>query len=329
MALQEDEEIGRADGKPHCQGEGGAKDFLRKLSDPFWFQAFGSVLGFDWHSSGLTTTVIGALAESDIEGVSILGGKGRRARISPLLEEIGHEELAETSRLVAKMDTSVLQDGFSLYMHSMAFDERGRWVVVQQGMSGKWARRYHWYWEDEFFNTRSGIASPIQKERVLNLSSKESKNARKAMLDILNDGIRKSDILMMSKETNLLNFGRKDLRMGLDIDWRAMDRIVEREFSSFKSLVLGKGIGPKTIRALALVARLVYGTEPDWRDPVTYTYAHGGKDGVPYPVDRKQYEKTISYLADVVEGLDIEKRERLEMLSRLSSFEKHLTSAGN
>ncbi len=218
------------------------------------------------------------------------------------------------------MDTAVLQDGFSLYIHSMAFDEKGRWAIIQQGMDGKWARRYHWSWEDEFFRTRSGIISEARKGEVLNLSSGKSEESRKAILDILGEGIRKSDILALRKDTNLLNFDRRDLRMPINIDWQKLNRLKEMEIRDFRGLVMEKGVGPKTVRALALIAKIVYGAEPDWEDPVDYTYAHGGKDGVPYPVSRKRYDSSIRYLRDVVEGLDIGKKERLRMLARIDRF---------
>ncbi|MCD6575546.1 MAG: DUF763 domain-containing protein [Nanoarchaeota archaeon] len=304
--------------------EYGQDEFLRRLSDPFWFQAFGCVLGFDWHSSGLTTTVLGALKVSLNEknlGIQVAGGKGATSRKTP--NEIENtqfnlstkkiEKLVKASKLSAKVDNSLIQDGFQLYHHNFIFTEKGKWTVIQQGMNNSWARRYHWLSEDvKTFveEPHSAIISDMKKEKVLNLTAKESKETRQATLDLVNS----KDILTLPKRHEIL---KKDLSPRA---MKVVNLIYEFQPKNYEELISIKGVGPKTIRALTLISDLIYGTKASWRDPVKYSFAHGGKDGIPYPVDRPIYDKNIQILKDAIENAKVGKKEKLLAFKRLSAF---------
>ncbi|MCD6547001.1 MAG: DUF763 domain-containing protein [Nanoarchaeota archaeon] len=306
--------------------EYGADEFLRRLANPFWFQAFGCVLGFDWHSSGLTTTVLGALKVSLNEknlGIQVCGGKGATSRKTPMeientefnLSTKKIEELKRASKLSAKVDNSLIQDGFQLYHHNFIFTEKGKWAVVQQGMSDSWARRYHWLSEN--VNTfveepHSAIVCDLKKEKVLNLTAKESKETRKATLDL----VKSKNILTLPKRHGIL---KKDLTP------RAMKIIklaYELQPRDYEELISIKGVGPKTIRSLTLISDLIYGTKASWKDPVKYSFAHGGKDGIPFPVDKPIYDKSIEILRDAIENAKIGKKEKILAIKRLSEFAK-------
>ncbi len=306
--------------------EYGKDEFLRRLSDPFWFQAFGCVLGFDWHSSGLTTTVLGALKVSLNEknlGIKVCGGKGATSRKTP--SEIENtdfdlstkkiENLVKASKLSAKVDNSLIQDGFQLYHHNFIFTEKGKWAVIQQGMSESWARRYHWLSEDvKTFveEPHNAIVSDTKKEDVLNLTAKESRETRQATLDL----VKGKNILTLPKRHEIL---KKDLSK------RAMKFILvahESQPKNYEELISIKGIGPKTIRALSLISDLIYGTKASWKDPVKYSFAHGGKDGIPHLIDKPIYDKNIEILRDAIENAKIGRKEKIFAIKRLSHFFK-------
>ncbi len=304
----------------------GSKEFLKRLSDPYWFQAFGCVLGFDWHSSGLTTTVCGALKQAGLEeqGIKICGGKGK-ASLKTVEEikksELGEkktEELIKASRLSAKVDNSCIQDGYELYHHVFVFDEKGCWSVVQQGMNEKngYARRYHWFSGEvkSFVEEPEKIACDKKEEKVLDLVSKKSKKAQKASLDAL----KEKDFLKLEK----LRLPRQHSIMLTAAEKKFLEKISELDLKDYEELVSLKGIGKKKLRALALTAELVYGEKASWEDPVKYSFAHGGKDGIPYPVDRALYDDTVKFLEEAVEGSEIERKEKRLALKRLREFIK-------
>jgi len=312
-------------------------DFIiEKLSDPFWFQSLGCILGFDWHSSGLTTTVMGALKEA-IKGINsgifIAGGKGRTSRKTPdELRTIGDrtginsDALIYTSKITAKVDNNAIQDGYQLYHHTIIFDSLGNWGVIQQGMNTekRMARRYHWLGKkvQDFVNEpHSGIISD-SFTNPLNLIAQESNNARS---EICNLSREKPDTLI--KELNHLEELELPQRHQIflkDMDPRRLYKIFlktyEREAENFEKLLSMKGVGPKTIRALSLLSELLYGISPSYKDPARFSFAHGGKDGIPYPVDRETYENTINFLKVAIEKAKIGETEKIKAFKRLNTI---------
>lgn len=306
--------------------EFGKDEFLRRISDPFFFQSMGCVLGFDWHSSGLTTTVTGALKEglgTDL-GLAVLGGKGRASRKTP--QEIENlagtfplssskiEELKYASRLAAKVDNNCIQAGFVLYHHSFIVSEDGKWCVIQQGMNveSHYARRYHWLSE----KVKSFVVEPHlaiccdAKGRALNMVAEESEECRKASVDLAKDN-----------PENLKKYLLLDERHEIDLkSYKGLMNAYEFQPKNYEDLVAVKGLGPKSIRALALISKLVYGAEPSWRDPVKFSFTVGGKDGFPYPVDRETYDRSIEILKTAVENAKIGDKEKLYAIKRLKDF---------
>ena len=331
----------------------GAREFLRRIGDPYWFQAFGCALGFDWHSSGLTTVVVGALRESlklDEHGVAVAGGKGALSRRVPEeLAKIGLDEdkaakLIRASKLTAKVDNAVLQDGYSIYHHAIIFTENGEWAVVQQGMNPElgYARRYHWIDEKvESFvvEPHSGISSSRREKVVLNMTSRESEEARKTSVDLVSESpsklirllnltIRRQETLTIwieeEAEEKVLKNIPSHLEMPRRIDWNAVKRAYDIKPRNYEELIEIRGIGPSTIRALALISALIYGAKIDWRDPVKFTFTVGGKDGVPYPVSRRTYDEALSFMQQVLEEAEIGREEKKAALRRLLSLERRI-----
>lgn len=319
----------------------GRKELLNRLSDPFWFQAFGCLLGFDWHSSGLTTTV-GAAVKKALEpffqelGFFICGGKGKRALATPSeiqfwAEKAGLQrdisQLVTLSKLVARIDNYALQDGFSLYFHLFMFTKDKDWAVLQQGMDEKslYARRYHWNSyeiKDLFSDPHLGIISPITKKEVLNLTSSQSKAVRSSILEIL-----KEDLNKILKEVNILEkiFFKREHRLTYqDLPLFLLPKIWEKTYENppqdFKELLLKPGLGAKSLRALTLTAELIYNTKACRIDPVHYSFAHGGKDGYPYKINSALYENTISQLEEVLKKTHLGITEKKELLRKLSSL---------
>ncbi len=301
--------------------EHGTKEFLKRLSDPYFFQAFACVVGFDWHSSGTTTTLCAALKEAELEeyGIAICGGKGNAARKTP--EEIEKkaalfgkdaEKLVYCSRISAKVDSTCLQDGFELYHHVFIFDERENWAVVQQGMNtqNKYARRYHWFNPKRLvLEPHSAVCCDI-RTKTLNLVAKESKEAQKCIVDLAKEGEQKVKKLVMQSSHWF------DLRK-YEKSMHAIEKAYEEQPKTFEELLAIKGLGAKALRALALIAKLIYGCELSWRDPAKYSFAHGGKDRVPYPVDRRVYDNSIKTLEEAVEQAELGKKEKLQALRAL------------
>ncbi len=319
--------------------EFGNGEVLRRLSDPFWFQAFGCVLGYDWHSSGVTTTVCGALKEGirgmerDI-GLFIAGGKGRTSRKTPAeIERVANflrvnpSQLVYASRMAAKVDNSALQDGYQLYHHTFFFTAQGSWAVVQQGMNevNRYARRYHWLGEkvtDFVCEPHSAICSQ-SRGTVLNLVARESEAARHTITRIITEE-RPEKVVGELKKLKTLHLPARHHLTLEDINpdrlYKAMLTAYEQHPGNFEKLLSLEGIGPKTLRALSLLSELIYGTPVSVRDPAIYSFAHGGKDGHPYPVDRKTYDNSIEILHRAVEKARLGDTEKLAALRRLSTW---------
>ena len=329
----------------------GKRELLRRLGDPYWFQSLGCVLGFDWHSSGLTTVVTGALREVlslENHGVMAVGGKGGLSRKIP--ERISELDLSDNvvnglikaSKLTAKVDNAVLQDGYQIYHHIIIFTENGDWTVIQQGMNPelRYARRYHWigeYVESFVVEPHSGIAGSRSEKLVLNMVSRRSEEARKTSVDLVSENPSKIIRLVnlaLNKQETLTAWIEKDvgekisfpkhLNMPKRIDWKAIRRAYDRRPRNYEELIEVKGLGPSTIRALALISALIYGARIDWRDPVKFSFAVGGKDGVPYPVSRRTYDRAISFMRQVLEAAELEREEKKLALKRLLNLERRL-----
>lgn len=321
--------------------EYGTKEFLRRLSDPFFFQSLSCVLGFDWHSSGTTTVTCGALKEavSHELGIAVCGGKGKVSRKTPEeIEKIGEqfslstkriEELKQASKLTAKVDNVLVQDKHNIYHHTFIFSDKGDWIVIQQGMNPEemTARRYHWLSD----STTSFVCEPHtavvcdqRLNRVLNLVAKESEEVRKVSVDLVKDNPEHlKRYFIQSKQLSLSSFisgETKYLTMPWKINWHALYNAYELQPKNYEELISLQGIGPATVRALTLVAELVFGKEPSWKDPAKYSYAHGGKDGVPYRVNLKRMKKTTEILKDAIQNAKLGNREKIEALRRLIEF---------
>lgn len=330
--------------------EHGQHEFLRRMSDPLWFQAFGCVLGFDWHSSGLTTVVTGVLKQSlkpDVHGVMLAGGKGKKAvnakhDIANICETFSLsdnklDELLYASRISAKIDNAAVQDGYMLYHHTFFLAADGSWAVVQQGMNpdNKMARRYHWLSDsiESFVNEpHSGIISDTASEKTLDMTAGLSEECRKTCVDIVNSN--PNSVISSVRRLPIKNsldqwFGSQptDIEayaMPWHLDWELFRRVYDVKPRNYEALIAIRGVGPSAVRALALVVELIYGTSPSWKDPVKFSFAHGGKDGVPHPVDRKVYDKSIKLLMEAIEGAEIEREVRLKAPRRLAVYARTL-----
>jgi uncharacterized protein len=322
--------------------EHGPQEVLRRLSDPWWFQAFGCVLGFDWHSSGVTTTVCGALKvglagrEADV-GLWVAGGKGRHSRNTPqeLLAyaadlALDGEALVRASRTSAKVDSAAVQDGFDLYHHAFFLTRSGQWAVVQQGMRDRdgSARRYHWLGErveDFVREPHAAVASDGTPGAVLNLVAADSEGVRQASAELAR---WEPDRLVREAErarAASLDMPRRHwVDPARDIDPRQLEKVMLSTYEAapqgFEALLLVRGVGAKSLRALALLSELTHGEVASVRDPARFSFAHGGKDGHPFPVDRATYDRTIAWLREAIDRAKVGHSERLHALRRLKGW---------
>jgi uncharacterized protein len=313
----------------------GASALLSRLSDPFWFQALGSVMGMDWHSSGITTSVMGALKRglaprADELGIYICGGRGRFSRNTPqelrsIAERRGFdgEALVRASRLTARIDNNAIADGFQIYLHSFIVTSNGEWAVVQQGLNDDsgMARRYHWH----SASVRDFVAEPhtaIVGENqgvILNLVAAQAKPAQTAMLDIARENpastLRAARHLSMPRhhEVRAENIDLKRLGAVLAIAY-------ERDLRDFAELLLLEKLGPRTLQSLALIAEVVHGAPSRFSDPARFSFAHGGKDRHPFPVPLKTYDESLNFLRTSLEAAKIGDREKLDCFRRLERF---------
>ncbi len=306
--------------------EFGTAEALRRLADPRWFQALGCFLGYDWHSSGLTTTVTAALKEALRQrpwlGLWGAGGKGKTSLKTPQeIEEVAQREglelegLIRASRLAAKVDSAALQDGYQLYHHAFFFDSRGRWAVIQQGMNPqtRWARRYHWLSEALVSFVREphwAVVSQQRTRRALNMVASEAEGSRKASVSLARENPDKLvlEYLKMPKEHRVI-VRPENLK-------KVLVNLNECLPVDYEELLLTPGVGPASVRALALLGELLFGEKPSWRDPAVYSFAHGGKDGTPFPVNLRTYENTISVLERALRMAKVGRREGLEAIKR-------------
>jgi len=343
--------------------EYGPDEFVRRIADPVWFQALGMVLAFDWNASGLTTILTAALKEAirgeerDL-GIYICGGKGKTSLKTPeqinlfgARAELSQEKinsLEYNSRMAAKVDSSLVQDGFQIYHHSFFFSKNGVWAVVQQGMNEKavTARRYHWY-SDEIKNIviepHSGIISD-GRNAGLNMTARESENTQKISTELMRGSYNTlmKDFQLLRKystpQSDIVSIGNKHQKLTKmhlhDRDFKILP-VVSEDFSkskylqkilyevneirpkNYEELLSLKGVGPKTIRALALTAEVIYGAKASYRDPARYSFAHGGKDSIPYPVDRPTYNQTITVMRELASKMKIGYSEKNKIINRL------------
>jgi uncharacterized protein len=322
----------------HIVQEYGPDEVLRRLSDPYWFQAFGCVLGFDWHSSGVTTTVTGALKEGlrgterDLQ-IYVGGGKGAVSRRTPGeittycdRLSLDPKPLVYASRMSAKVDSAAVQDGYQLYHHAFFFTPVGGWCVVQQGMNDAngMARRYHWLASNlqSFVNEPHAAVCAEVEAPTLNLVAEESAAARtsSALLAREKPGV----VLDALRGLPLLSMPRRHAVLIADVNPQHLDKILlktyERAPEDFETLIGMAGVGAKTLRALALASEVIYGTPASTRDPARFSFAVGGKDGFPYPVDLETYDKTVEVLRAAVNKANIDRSERVKALKRLVEY---------
>ncbi len=315
--------------------EYGRGAFLSRLSDPFWFQALGCVMGMDWHSSGITTSVMGALKRGlapryNELGIYICGGRGRHSRKTPdelavLGEKLGldSEGLVRSSKLSAKVDNTCVQDGFSLYLHSFILTADGDWAVVQQGMNpaAKTARRYHWHSPsvESFVSDPHTAIEGEQQGVIINLSDARAASARQSIASFIREHPDRQRREMRHLSMPL----RHDVRP-IDVDSKRLGAIMalayERQFTEFTDALLIPGLGPRTMQALALVSEVVYGSPSRFQDPARFSFAHGGKDGSPFPVPLAVYDDSIQILKKSVERARIGYTDKKESLKKLTLF---------
>lgn len=333
----------------------GRDEFLARLAHPFWFQSFGSVMGMDWHSSGITTSVIGALKRGLAPlagelGLHVCGGRGRHSRQTPHeLVEIGERvgfdgaALAASSRLVAKVDSAAVQDGFDLYLHGFIVADDGAWVVVQQGMNGerRQARRYHWTSRDlkSFVDEpHAGIEGPGQGV-IVNLTDRRADASRRGQLDLLADigpdGVAREFAAIAGAAAppaqltlpHLVMPAHHEVRAG-DVHARrlhgALAAAAARGPADFGDLLLTPGVGARTVLALAMVAEVVHGAPCRFSDPARFSFAHGGKDRHPFPVPLKVYDETIQVLKSAVSKARLGASDELAALARLDDEARRL-----
>lgn len=313
--------------------EYGKEEMLRRLSDPFWFQSLGAVMGMDWHSSGITTSVMGALKRAVNPhakqlGLYICGGKGKFSKETPaellrLSDSTGLNgtELVRCSKLSAKVDNTAIQDGFQLYTHNFIVSDSGEWSVIQQGMrtGDKTARRYHWH----SANIRSFVEEPhtaicgINQGEILNLTDSAAVGARESIVTISASG----DPALMIKEIQHLDLPSHHNVTAADVNLKRLGAVLwlahEQHPSNFEELLMLPGVGPRTIQSLALVSEVIHGTPSRFKDPARFAFAHGGKDGHPFPVPVNVYDETISTLQTAVHKAKLGATDKAEAIKKL------------
>lgn len=313
----------------------GREEFLKRISDPFWFQAFGAVMGMDWHSSGITTSVIGALKQginpvSRELGIFVCGGRGKYSRNTPneLMEissktGLNGDELVKASKLTAKVDNTAIQDGFQLYLHSFILTTEGEWAVIQQGMNDAngMARRYHWLsskiksFVDEphtsIFGKNLGM--------ILNLTDRNASPTRSAIINISNENPEK-----ILPEIKKLTMPRHHDVKKEDVDLKKLGAVLaiayDKKFEDFEDLLLLQGLGPKTLRSLTLVSEIIHGTPSRFKDPARFSFAHGGKDGVPFPVQIKVYDEALLFLKNALHNAKIGYYDKQRAIKKLTGL---------
>lgn len=320
----------------------GTSGFLSRLSDPFWFQALGAVMGMDWHSSGITTSVMGALKRglaprADDLGLYICGGRGRFSRNTPnelrtISERRGFDAdaLVRTSRLTARIDNNAIADGFQIYLHNFVLTSDGEWAVVQQGLNDQtaMARRYHWHSpavRDFVSEPHTGIVGESQGT-IVNLVDAQARPAQSALLEIAHE--RPEKTLQAARHLKLPS--HHDVRPK-DVDLKRLGSVLavayERDLHDFAELLLLENLGPRTLQSLALVAEVVHGAPSRFADPARFSFAHGGKDRHPFPVPLKTYDESINVLRTALDAARVGDKEKLDGFRRLDQFVKRVENA--
>jgi hypothetical protein len=349
--------------------EFGPDEFIRRIADPVWFQSLGTVLAFDWNASGLTTILTAALKEAirhreqDL-GLFICGGKGKTSRKTP--DEIANwgntlslpdgsvSNLVYNSRMAAKVDNSLIQDGYQIYHHAFFFSRNGAWAVVQQGMNeaDASARRYHWFSDnvhDLVCEPHTGIVAPAKQEHTLNLTARDSESTRELSVELVDAGyqplmkdieILRAHASPLSRMVSLRHAGDQLTFLHLENTEFTQHPVLAEDFSksrylekilhllcdtkpkNYEQLLATEGVGPKTVRALSLVGEVIYGAKPSYEDPARYSFAHGGKDETPYPVDRATYDQTIATLSEAVQKSRISPIDKDKALKRLAGAQE-------
>jgi hypothetical protein len=303
----------------------GTEELLRRVADPFWFHSLSLATGFDWNSSGTTTVLLSALREyynrSQDSGLFIAGGKGKglasvRSILADktregIIDDNAGESIRLCARSIARVDNNLLQDGYDLYIQFVIVTGKGRWAIVQQGMNteARMARRYHWHMDsfpERLNDGRNGISSQRVGNRTMDLSARISVENRADMVGLVSDDPhRHRHLFANGKQATLDNsfVDGKILRLDTRIDWPLLKRIYESQPTDFDQLIGLTGVGKSTIRAISMIASLVYGSEPSWKDPVRYSFALGGKDGIPKPVNYEDYDRCIDFYRELLGNL--------------------------
>lgn len=313
--------------------EYGHAEMLARLSDPLWFQALGCVLGMDWHSSGITTSVMGALKRAvnpkfNELGIYICGGKGKHSRQTPnellaLADRTGlnGNELVKSSRLSAKVDNNAIQDGYQVYLHSFVVTKNGDWAVVQQGMNehNGMARRYHWNSADlkSFVEEPHAFIYGANQGDILNLTDRDAQATKAGLLEL----VKELPGVILPEVRKIVMPSHHDVREK-DVDLKRLGSVLalahERQVTDFESLLLLEGVGPRAIQSLTLVSEIIHGTPSRFTDPARFSFAHGGKDGHPFPVPTKTYDQTIDVLRGALEKAKLGATDKTEAIKNLT-----------
>ena len=313
----------------------GSSALLSRLSDPFWFQALGSVMGMDWHSSGITTSVLGALKRglnprAHELGIHVCGGRGRHSRNTPaelrsIADKTGldGDALVRTSRLAAKVDNNAIADGFQIYLHGFILTKSGEWAIVQQGMNEqtRLARRYHWHSatvKDFTCQPHTGIVGE-NKGVIQNLVDEGAKPAQSALLQVANESPQRTLTEVMK-----MRLPRHHDVRAKDVDLKRLGAVLavshDRRLRDFASLLLLENVGPRTLQTLAMIAEVIHGTPTRFADPARFSFALGGKDGHPFPVPLKIYDDSIAMLRRGLEAARVGDTDKLDGMKRLDAF---------
>lgn len=318
--------------------EYGRPALLQRLSDPFWFQSLGCVLGMDWHSSGITTSVMNALKKAINKrsaelGVYVCGGRGKSSRQTPEeLMDIAYKtglngnELVRNSKLSAKVDNTAVQDGFQLYLHSFVLTQEGDWAVIQQGMNAdnRMARRYHWLSStlQSFMEEPHTSICGENQGKILNLTDKEARPTKEGILELTKENPDK-----IMKEVSLILPRHHDVRRE-DVNIKRLGAALvlahETDVSNMESLLLLQGVGPRTLQSLTLVSEIIHGTPSRFTDPARFSFAHGGKDGHPFPVPTKVFDETISVFDKAIHLAKLGDKDRSVALKNLSKVSQQI-----
>lgn len=319
--------------------EYGRPEILKRLSDPMWFQALGCVLGMDWHSSGITTSVMGALKkavnpQAKKLGIYICGGRGKHSRQTPNellkvaeLTGLDGNALVKASKLSAKVDNTAVQDGFQLYLHNFILTVDGEWAVVQQGLndSSGMARRYHWHstqFQSYLEEPHTGVCGRNQG-LILNLTAKPAEETKQGILSIAKENPDR-----MLNEIKHITMPKHHDVQSKDVDLKRLGAVLtlahEKEIHNFEELLLLEGLGPRTLQSLTLVSEVIHGTPSRFTDPARFSFAHGGKDGHPFPVPLKVYDETISTLRTSIDKAKIGQSDKNEAIRKLSILAQSL-----